>query len=233
MGDLYKKSLIVFILIFNIINNIMVGYCNEYNSTFYREINNEIELELCEGKVQGSFQIKTGLQVTLDSIVKNINEIIGQVTFVNDDDFVVESNHRTVTGNISKIPYKNTFLITLSINVSGQKLDYDEINVLKNKFEKVLSPISSEVEYSLCVRSKILNNTMEEANNIILNKLKEHKAQETESLKINNGYCISSNLGESNKRIVLGRNIDFNCAIVKYSSGCYLIMGTPEINITY
>ena len=139
-----------------------------------------------------------------------------------------ENIYETITTNIEKAMGQVYQEVNKDLSF---KIDYNH-----EEYDgriSILSPISSKVEYSLYVKSKILNGTIDETRDVVLKQLYLNKAQNIDEVEISNGYSIISNTNLYDKEIILGEEIDFNCAIVRYSSGCYLIMGTPVIRITY
>lgn len=232
---IYKKSLIVILtILFFIMSSSSTFYGYEQRDIAV-EILKSIEGSIKEYKVVGSFYTYESKDEVYDEIVKRMINIIGQVKINEGDKYKFEMNYggNECSGDIVILPYKDQFRVTLSISIYGENLNIDEKNIIKTKVMNVLSIFDSNVEYSLCVKSKIMNNTIDEVREIIIDKLSLYKAENTDEVKINNGYSIVGYTGMYDKKVILGKDIDFNCAIVRYSSGCYLIMGEPEITISY
>lgn len=234
MGINKKVIVGIMLVLFFIIssNNIFYGY---ENNNIIDEMLKSMELSIKEYKATGSFDsIKTKDEIYRD-IVNEVENLIGQVEISPEDKnkFKIYSGEEEYTGEVIILPYKQEYKVTFSISIDGESLALDEKDKLQTKVRNVLSIFNSNVEYSLCVKSEIINNTMDEVRNIVINNLSLYEAKNTDEVKINNGYSIIGYTGLSNKTTILGKDIDFNCAIVKYSSGCYLIMGEPEITITY
>ncbi len=232
---IYKKILIgILTILFFIMpsSNTFYGY---EEIDIAEEILKSIEVSIKEYKVVGSFYTYESKDEVYDEIVKRMINIIGQVKISEGDKYKFEMNYggNKCSGDIAILPYKDKFKVTLSISIYGENLNIDEKNIIETKVMNVLSIFGSNVEYSLCVKSKIMNDTIDEVREIVINNLSLYKAKNTDEVKINNGYSIVGYTGMYNKKIILGKDIDFNCAIVKYSSGCYLIMGEPEITISY
>lgn len=232
---IYKK---IFIGILTVLF-IVISEGNNFYGYGQRNIAEEIlkgtEVSIKEYKVVGNFYTYESKDKVYDEIINGMINIIGQVKINQEDKNKFEMNYgeNRCTGDISILPYKDKFKATLSISICGENLKFQEKNIIKTKVMNVLSIFGSNVEYSLCVKSKIMNDTIDEVKNTIIENLRIYKAENTDEVKINNGYSIVGYTGMYNKKVILGKNIDFNCAIVKYSSGCYLIMGEPEITISY
>lgn len=232
---MYRKLFVeVLVLIFILISSKEIFYGYD-KSTLLDGIFKNVDSSVQEYNIVGSFYTKYTKEDVYKEIINKIENIIGQVDINSEDicKFTINKRENEYVGNISIFPYKNEYKVVLSISICGENLNDSDKSELKTKVRKVLSDFSSNVEYSLCVKSKILNNTIDEVRSIVHNNLRLFEIENTDEVKLNNGYSIIGYTGSLNKRIILGKNIDFNCAIVKYSSGCYLIIGEPEITINY
>lgn len=233
--NIYRKVFIgTLVLIFILISSKEIFYGYD-QSTLLEDILKSIDNSVEEYNVVGSFYTKSSKRNIYEDIINKIENIIGQVDINSEDmcEFTINKGRNKYVGDISIFPYKNEYKVILSISIYGEELKISDKSKLETKVRKVLSVFSSNVEYSLCVKSKILNNTIDEVRDIVDNNLRLFKSKNTDEVKLNNGYSIIGYTGSFNRRVILGKNIDFNCAIVKYSSGCYLIMGEPEITINY
>ncbi len=234
MGINKKVIVGIMLVLFFIIssNNIFYGY---ENNNVIDEILKSMELSIKEYKATGSFDSIKAKDEIYKDIINEVENVIGQVEIssVDENKFKIYSGEEEYIGEVTILPYKQEYKVTFSISIYGENLTLDEKDKLQTKVRKVLSIFNSNIEYSLCVKSEIINNTMDEVRDIVINNLSLYEAKNTDEVKINNGYSIIGYTGLNNKKTILGKDIDFNCAIVKYSSGCYLIMGEPEITITY
>lgn len=235
MEGKYNKFIILILFMVTIIcSNCGISY-GFSKVEIFKQLHEIDEFSIEEFAVQGSFYTDGQEKDMFNSIINNIEKEIGKVTLdkkeVNHFNVLFEKG--SYEGWIKIFPYKDKNNVILNLSKKGENLDYNYVEKLKDKLEKVLSSINGRVEYSLCVRSKILSNTMEEVKEEVLKEIILNNGKNTEVIPINNGYSIIANLNSKNKKDIFGKEIDFNCAIVKYSSGCYLIMGTPEITLTY
>lgn len=231
-----KKKVLIGIMIILFLtsntNNIFYGY--ESNS-FIEKILNEVNVSVLEYQSTARFMTIQSEEEVYSAVIKELESVMGQVEINSKDknQFKIHDEENQYSAKLTMLPYKENNSITLSISRYGEDLGLDEKSELATKIKRVLSIFDSNVEYSLCVKSEIINNTMDEVREIVNNNLSLFHAKNTDEVKLNNGYSIIGYTGLNNKRTILGKDIDFNCAIVKYSSGCYLIMGEPEITITY
>lgn len=235
MNNLYLKLITLIIIMINVIpyNN------NEYIGRVYDDLDDRIKMTICEYRIQGSYNIsntaKSDVKEQVEAIKDNILVYLGQVSVSDDGEYNYKLSFPDIDykGGIEIAPYKDTIRIITYVDLRGEELDLSLIKRLKDDFTKALNGVSTNVEYSLSLKSKILDDTMEETEEKVIKQLDEYRAENTKVGKINNGYSIISNTGMNRSYRVCGEDIDFNCAIVRYSSGCYLILGTPEIVITY
>lgn len=232
---LYSKLLIVVMFTLSILIIRDKTFYGKSEEDMVSGILNSVNASTEEYVVEGRFYSQESKENIYETITTNIEKAMGQVyQEVNKDlSFKIDYNHEEYDGRISIADYGKGYDVVLRISICKPNLDIDEEKTVEKKIKEILSPISSKVEYSLYVKSKILNGTIDETRDVILKQLYLNKAQNIDEVEISNGYSIISNTNLYDKEIILGEEIDFNCAIVRYSSGCYLIMGTPVIRITY
>lgn len=232
---IHKKCFIgILTVLFIIVSSSSIFYGYEQRNII-EEILKSVEVSIKEYKAVGSFYTTKSKDEIYEDVLEKLISVSGQGEINSEDKykFQINNSDNKWLGEILILPYKDEYKVTLSISIYGENLDIDERRKLETKVRNVLSIYGSDVEYSLCLKSEITNNTMDEVKEVIINNLSLFKSKNTDEVKINNGYSIIGNTGRYNKRAILGKDIDFNCAIVKYSSGCYLIMGEPEITISY
>ncbi|WP_346886572.1 hypothetical protein [Clostridium sp. UBA4395] len=232
---LYSKLLIVVMFTLSILIIRDKTFYGKSEEDMVSGILNSVNASTEEYVVEGRFYSQESKENIYETITTNIEKAMGQVyQEVNKNlSFKIDYNHEEYDGRISIADYGKGYDIVLRISICKPNLDIDKEKTVEKKIKEILSPISSKVEYSLYVKSKILNGTIDETRDVILKQLYLNKAQNIDEVEISNGYSIISNTNLYDKEIILGEEIDFNCAIVRYSSGCYLIMGTPVIRITY
>jgi hypothetical protein len=66
-----------------------------------------------------------------------------------------------------------------------------------------------------------------------INILKEHNAANLQTLDINNGFTTVAYTRQYNPIFNSGRLVDLNIAVCAYSNKNFIIIGTPEIFVTY
>jgi hypothetical protein len=144
--------------------------------------------------------------------------------------YSVEFNNNGLKGYIENTSYDNHNVVTLNI------VQYDSRNglqELKNMIINAVGKAEDEVRYFEYLKARINCNDKEKVNSEIAEVLKTNNASNIDTVEIDNGY---STVAYTRKYPVMkndGKWIDFNYAVCSYSSGNYVIIGTPVIITTY
>ncbi|MCB2293185.1 YwmB family TATA-box binding protein [Clostridium algoriphilum] len=159
------------------------------------------------------------------SITKNINSYCINFSGENVEGYIgalKNNNINDITINISRIDNKNGLValknkVSVSIGYRGNNIKY--FQYLKAKVGESSAKNKIEDNYSL--------------NKRIINILKSHGTENIETVDLNNGLSTVAYTKEYDEKITNNKLIDFNYAVCNYSSGRYIIIGTPEIITTY
>lgn len=114
-----------------------------------------------------------------------------------------------------------------------EKSTSNNIEELINKISRRLNTFDKRIQYTQYIKAKV--NTCDTAgvNEEILSYLRSIGTSDLESIDISNGY---STVGYTSRFEPINygyKLIDFNYAVVTYSSGTYIIIGTPIIMTPY
>lgn len=221
-------NVIILVFTYSIFNAKSID--NEFSS-----IIGNLDCEIKEYSVVGQFTTDIFSKDKLDNIIKLLECNLGKLDYkiVRKDNLLyLNFFNNTFSGDLEVYPDNKSYTVKLSCYLKEDNLNYLKIDKLKVKISSILSQFDNKIDYSQCIKVK-LKETSEECKENILDRLKENKLTCINTVKIYNGYSIVANLGSSNDRNIYGTNIDLQCAIVDYSSGCYLIMGSPEITLAY
>ncbi|MBK5240184.1 YwmB family TATA-box binding protein [Clostridium sp.] len=168
---------------------------------------------------------------TLDFDNKEIKSRI----FENENFYSVEFSGRNIKGNIQSLKNNNKDVITVNISKVGNK---NGLVSLKNKVSVSIGYRGENIKYYQYLKAKIGEDSenIEEiysVNESIIKILESHGSKNIETVSINSG--LSTVAYTKNYDVVVNNNklIDFNYAVCNYSSGRYIIIGTPEIITTY
>lgn len=227
------KAVIVLILtlIILVINSSFI-YVQGQVDMFEKLLSNR-NIEVSEYSVTATFNSDSQGMDACKEIIRKASTTLGEMEYtVNDkDEFsnIIFSNE-IYKGSITSTPYKDKSIVVITVI---KKEKENKTKELKGKLSEILSHVNSRITYSQCIKGKILNNNLDEVNNFVMNELEQSKAKNINKAKLYNGYSIICNTNLYDSKKVGTMDVDFHCAVVKYSSGCYLVMGTPEITLDY
>lgn len=227
------KAVIVSILtlIILVINSSFI-YVQGQVDMFEKLLSNS-NIEVSEYSVTATFNSHSQGMDACKEIIRKASTTLGEMEYtVNDkDEFsnIIFSNE-IYKGSITSTPYKDKNIVVITVI---KKEKENRTKELKSKLSEILSHVNSRITYSQCIKGKILNNNLDEVNNFVMNELEQSKAKNINKAKLYNGYSIICNTNLYDSKKVGTMDVDFHCAVVKYSSGCYLVMGTPEITLDY
>lgn len=227
------KAVIVLILtlIILVINSSFI-YVQGQVDMFEKLLSNS-NIEVSEYSVTATFNSDSQGMDACKEIIRKASTTLGEMEYtLNDkDEFsnIIFSNE-IYKGSITSTPYKDKNIVVITVI---KKEKENRTKELKSKLSEILSHVNSRITYSQCIKGKILNNNLDEVNNFVMNELEQSKAKNINKAKLYNGYSIICNTNLYDSKKVGTMDVDFHCAVVKYSSGCYLVMGTPEITLDY
>jgi len=152
----------------------------------------------------------------------------------NEDSYCIEFSGENVKGYIESTKYNNKDVITINISKIGNE---NGLESLKDMVRNCIGSRGENVKYFQHLKSKISESTafvgIDDINARIINILKSHGTENIETVKINNGLSTIAYTGKYDEKVTNNKLTDFNYAICNYSSGRYIIIGTPEIITTY
>lgn len=135
-----------------------------------------------------------------------------------------------ISGSIESAKEKSGSTITINI---VEKTSTNNIEKIKNNIKNSIKISSKKVQYSYYIKSKMSSSDVSSTNGKIFKYLEDVGTTNLDSIEINNGY---STVGYTNHFDAInndGKLIDFNYAVVTYSSGTYILMGTPILIVSY
>jgi hypothetical protein len=165
------------------------------------------------------------------------NKKIKSKILENKDYYSIEFSGENIKGYIKALKNNNKDVITVNISEIGKE---NGLVSLKNKVSASIGNRGKNIKYYKYLKAKIGDASVSEnvesissVNESIIEILKSHGTKNIETVSINNG--LSTVAYTKNYNVVINNNklIDFNYAVCNYSSGMYIIIGTPEIITTY
>lgn len=140
-------------------------------------------------------------------------------------------------GYVEALRYENKIIITINIsNVSTE----NGLIPLKNKVRVSIGNRGKNIKYFQYLKAKVegtsINvgkNDINSTNLKIIKVLKSHGTENIETVGLNNGLSTMAYTKKFDEKVINNKLFDFNYAVCSYSSGMYIIIGTPEIITTY
>ena len=158
----------------------------------------------------------------------NINQNDYRDTIKNEKIYCIEFDDNNLEGYIQNTRYDNDNIIT--INIKGK----NKANELDKLEEELTGALKDEnVRFFKYVKARIDEKDLQKTNKDIITLLKDFRGENIETIKIDHGYSTIAYIKKYNPININGKPIDFNYALCSYNSGNYIIMGTPEILISY
>jgi hypothetical protein len=203
----------------------------EKNQDIFSEILNETSANVQECSITTSFESETGDAELCKIVLKNLGFSDGNLKLTqNKNIYCIDFSQNNYYGYIESMHYENEYVIAININ---DKCSKNELSVLKTNVDKALKGISIENKYFLYIKSKIPNQSINIVDSKIKTILRKDQAIDVNSVNLNNGITTTAYTGLFSSIKSGDALMDFNYAVCRYSSGNYLIMGSPEIIVTY
>lgn len=221
MKELKKVSIFIFIIFALLVSNNKVTFANKYD--VYEEILSLANTSVIESGIKIRF---TTLEENMDIVykIKNKLETMDESIkiLMDTEKKYVEFNGEMLYGFIdysSKEGAITVQLIEKSKDVCIESLKSMIMNIINNKIQNM-----EAFEY---IKASLPNDVnLQNLNIDIEKKLSTKDYKNIDSVELNNGCSSIVNLNTE-------RENQINYALCSYTSGKYLIIGTPEIIIPY
>ena len=155
----------------------------------------------------------------------------------NDNSYCIDFFGKNINGYIESLICNNEEVVTINISKIGSE---NGLQSLKNKVSNCIGYREGNIKYFQYLKAKIPYSgtklgveDINVVNEEIIKILKSHGTENIETVKINNGLSTVAYTKNYDEKLTNNKLIDFNYAVCNYSSGSYIIIGTPEIIITY
>lgn len=206
----------------------------------FNEILIQTKGEIVEYGLRSSFETAEDPKVVCNYLINNLgfnNKQVKSSDSENGEAYCLEFSRENLKGYIEASKYNNEYVIT--INVS--KIDNENgLESLKNEVSASIGNRGKNIKYFQYLKAKIENSSAKAGyedinvlNAKIIQMLKSHGTENIETVSINNGLSTIAYTKKYQDKINNNKLIDFNYAVCNYSSGRYIIIGTPEIITTY
>lgn len=204
----------------------------EASSDLFKDILKNTDSKVVESGIKVVFTTDKSRENVSDDILKSLDFYDGQSDLVlkNEQTYCVEFGKNNINGYIEIMQYENHNVVTVNIVKYDNKSSLEE---LRNKLQKYIGSKYSNIKYYQYLKCKMQSGDIYTVNKQILQLLKNHRASNIDTVDLENGYSTTAYTNQYDSIESNGKLVDFNYAVTKYSSGNYIIIGTPEILVTY
>jgi hypothetical protein len=230
-----SMTLLCIILCFIILQiNIRISNAQETVNLF-DEILLQTKGETVEYGLKTSFETAEEPKIVSNYLINNLGFSKTETkSYENVDSYCLEFSRKNLKGYIESSKYNNGYVITINVSKTG---NVNGLESLKKEVSKSIGNRGKNIKYFQYLKAKILdNNTKEDSysiNKTIIKMLKSYGTENIETVSINNGLSTIAYTKKYENMLNNNKLIDFNYAVCNYSSGRYIIIGTPEIVTTY
>jgi len=239
-----RKNIILLCIVLNlIILQVNLIFTNaQVKVNLFDEILLQTKSKTVEYGLKASFNTGEDPEQVCNYLIKNIGFDNSKIklnyhTVDEDDSYSIDFSKGNLKGYIEALKYNNENVITINISEISDKND---LEALKKQVSKSIGSKGENIKYFQYLKAKVLNGSNEVAyedifsvNKSIIKILKSHGTINIETVIINNGLSNVAYTKKYDSKVVNNKLIDFNYAVCDYSSGRYIIIGTPEIITTY
>ena len=151
--------------------------------------------------------------------------------------YTIEFQKQNINGYVESTFYNNYNTITIDIIQNCQKNQIENINdIIDSAINKVSNnrhmQLSNKQTFKF-IKAKVPCTDIHELNNKVIQLLKKHNSVNINTIDLNNDCSTVAYTGSSEYMLDQGKKMDLNYAICKYSSGNYVVIGTPIIVTPY
>lgn len=222
--------LLLFIFIILCFNNKF--YASGSNKTVFEEIVTKTGSCIVEYGITTSFQTSKNGTEACNQILNNMN--FGKDTkitrFAVDSVYRLEFQNKTASGYVESVVDEGKSIIKLHIIISDNS---DHLQNLKDKVKEALGSYCSNPKLFMYLKARVPYYSTENTNRSIVSLLADSGTINIDTVNLRNGYSTVCYTGRLEPTTINGKLIDLNFAVCSYTSGNYIILGTPEILETY
>lgn len=224
-----KKCLAIFLFIVIMCLMLTDSYAGKNKDIFNKIIQKKYgTIEEYGTKI--SFLTSGNMEDTCLKIFRKLKLNNGNLSVTKDKNYYRIDFENSFSGYIEGQTYQNKNVIT--INILRKSKDY-KLNQIQKYIENMVNG-NSKLKSSKYVKIKLNDKyNLNSINNQILGMLRDNNSKNIKTVKIKNGFDSVAYTGIYDPLLDNGKYIDFNYAACRYNSGNYIIMGTPEIYISY
>ncbi|GAA0121294.1 YwmB family TATA-box binding protein [Clostridium faecium] len=227
-----KKKIFFLIMTIVIINfNIFLFQAKEKEDVF-KKVLSSTDSNIVEISITTTFKARENYDYYYDNLLRLLREYTTSIEkeLIYDNSNYREFKFDKVYGYIEKIIYKGETLMTINL---VEKTNENKLEDLKGVLDRLLLEYDSDAKYFQQIKAVLGEKNLQQINYSITDTLISMGIKGLNTVKLNNGYSSLCNTKTYTAKKINGQLIDFQFAVVRYSSGNYLIMGTPEITLAF
>lgn len=225
-----KIIILIFLVIISLFNYKSFSLTKK-NTNLINEVLSSVQGNTVEYGIRATFEINDNGEKYCLELLKKLNLTDNDINIVKSDKFYsLDFNKNETKGYIEYSSYDNHNVVTINM------IKVDNMNRLeefKETIEKAINKTEKDVKYFQFLKAKVIENDKLKLNNKIIEVLKTEKAENIYSVQFNNGISTVAYTKQFDAMKNNGKLMDFNFSLCSYSSGNYLIIGTPIIIEAY
>lgn len=228
------KGLIIALLFLVSILNYRVSYGYKKLDLIELMIENS-NASISEIGIKTHFELHENGQELYNTFLDEINqkyEIYNNHIAKDETNFLIEFKNKDSKGYIEFNTNEGKQNVSIQvIERNGNK----SLESLQNEFNNMINlKRDGDVQWYRYVKAKLnKKDSLIDVNNNIVNFMQQQGAKDIDTIEIENGYSSSAYTGRYEYIKSGTKLIDINFAVCKYSSGNYVVIGTPEIFTSY
>lgn len=234
MIDNAKKNMIIITVLVMLCFVFLLGDPSraEKKDDLFNEILRKTNSNTVEYGIKEVFLTESNREKIVNDFLKGLNVYDGWNSTVlkNNKVYCVEFGKNDINGYIEITQYQNYNAVTINIT---KKDNVNNLNKLKDILRQCIPEIKTNDMIFLYLKAKLPEDDINLYNNKALEILKNYGALNINTIKLENGYSTTAYTKQYDTMQNDGKPMDFNYAVCRYSSGSYIIIGTPEISVTY
>ncbi|QXE19485.1 MULTISPECIES: hypothetical protein [Clostridium] len=182
--------------------------------------------------IMATFNTSSGKEKVVDEIFKVLMRYseCNKKVWRNNKIYCIEFNGYYAEGYVEGVENENYNIIT--VNITRKSTQY-KLQDLKSMVDRSLGDRKEKCKYFEYVKAKTQKQDVSSVNSEVKNILKCYGTSDIKTIALEEGYSSTAYTHKYEPIQSVTGLIDFNYAVVKYDTGTYIIMGTPEIMVTY
>lgn len=230
MGRLKRVYIILLIVIFS--SFVYGDRCKaSKNIDTFNELLKIADSQIVEIGLKAEYKTNNHGESECRNLLSNLNlNLNSNVLINNNQNFCVEFTEENFSGYIESMLSEGDNVIVIDITKKTRENDLKDI---EKKIRLAVENEDVKLKFFKYVKAKLGEHDLTNINQRLLKELRSQDACNVDSLQLSNGYSTVANTNKFDPEISDGKLIDLNYILCNYSSGNYILIGTPEIIASY